>query len=69
MIRYNFIPLNALQEINKESVCGESFVFGAIIFFLGISSDVIGVVKEVSPLSEITSSKLNRQVCLDVIKL
>ncbi|KAF8798141.1 replication factor-a protein [Phlegmacium glaucopus] len=45
MIKYNFVPLNALQELNKESVC-----------------DVIGVVKEVSPLSEITSSKLNRQI-------
>ena len=30
--------------------------------FLNSSSDVIGIVKEVSALSEITSSKLNRQV-------
>jgi hypothetical protein len=42
-------------------VCGELFLFGTILF-LDASSDVIGVVKEVSPLSEITSSKLNRQV-------
>ena len=33
MIKYNFVPLNALQEINKESVCGESFLFGGILFF------------------------------------
>lgn len=42
-------------------MCGESFFSGAILFF-NFSSDVIGIVKEVSPLSEITSSKLNRQV-------
>jgi len=61
MIKYNFVPLIALQELNKESVCGKPVLVGAILF-LNASSDVIGVVKEVSPLSEITSSKLNRQV-------
>ena len=62
MIKYNFVPLNALQEIAKDSVCGESFFSGAILFS-NSSSDVIGIVKEVSPLSEITS-KLNRQVSI-----
>ncbi|KAF8163440.1 hypothetical protein B0H34DRAFT_695492 [Crassisporium funariophilum] len=45
MIKYNFIPLNALQDLNKDAIC-----------------DVIGVVKETADLSEITSSKFNRQI-------
>ncbi|KAF8911056.1 hypothetical protein CPB84DRAFT_1763251 [Gymnopilus junonius] len=44
-IKYNFVPLNALEELNKDAIC-----------------DVIGVVKEASPLSEITSTKQNRQI-------
>jgi replication factor A1 len=68
VIKYNFVPLNALQEISKDSVCGELFFSGAILF-LNSSSDVIGIVKEVSALSEITS-KLNRQVStFDTLKL
>ncbi|KAF8965199.1 hypothetical protein BDZ97DRAFT_1904099 [Flammula alnicola] len=44
-IKYNFVPLNALEELNKDAIC-----------------DVIGVIKEASPVTEITSSKLQRQI-------
>ncbi|KIM49387.1 hypothetical protein M413DRAFT_438571 [Hebeloma cylindrosporum] len=44
-IKYNFVPLDALESLNKDAIC-----------------DVIGIVKEASPLGEITSSKLNRQL-------
>ncbi|PPQ93249.1 hypothetical protein CVT25_015247 [Psilocybe cyanescens] len=44
-IKYNFVPLNALEGLNKDAIC-----------------DVIGVIKETSPLSEITSTKQNRQI-------
>jgi len=44
-IKYTFVPLNALEELNKDAIC-----------------DVIGVVKEASEMSEITSTKLNRQI-------
>ncbi|EDR14355.1 uncharacterized protein LACBIDRAFT_182415 [Laccaria bicolor S238N-H82] len=45
MIKYSFVPLSGLQDLEKDSVC-----------------DVIGVVKEVSALSEITSKATNRQI-------
>ncbi|KAH7889519.1 hypothetical protein F5I97DRAFT_1995013 [Phlebopus sp. FC_14] len=44
LVKYNFIPLSSLEDLQKDSTC-----------------DVIGVVKEVGPLSEITS-KANRTV-------
>ncbi|KAF9227715.1 replication factor-A protein 1 [Gyrodon lividus] len=43
MVRYNFIPLSSLEDLQKDSIC-----------------DVIGIVKEVGPLSEITSKATNR---------
>ncbi|KIJ69175.1 hypothetical protein HYDPIDRAFT_24028 [Hydnomerulius pinastri MD-312] len=46
MVKYNFIPLSTLEELQKDSTCG---------------IDVIGIVKEIGPLSEITS-KANRAV-------
>jgi hypothetical protein len=51
-------------------LCVVSHFFPGAILFLNSSSDVIGIVKEVSALSEITSSKLNRQVTTyDTLKL
>ena len=32
MIKYNFVALNALQELNKDAVCGESFLLRAILY-------------------------------------
>lgn len=62
-IKYNFVALDTLESLNKDAICGE-FLFS--LFSLSILNDkhidVIAIVKEASPLGEITSSKLNRQV-------
>ncbi|KAH7911406.1 hypothetical protein BJ138DRAFT_1179561, partial [Hygrophoropsis aurantiaca] len=44
-IKYNFTPLSALEELQKDSTC-----------------DVIGIVKEVGPIGEITSKATNRTI-------
>ncbi|KAG8214733.1 hypothetical protein J3R82DRAFT_9821 [Butyriboletus roseoflavus] len=46
MIRYNFTQLSSLEELQKDSTC----------------VDVIGVVKEVGPLGEVTSKATNKSV-------
>lgn len=57
------MALDALESLNKDAICGEfPFSFFSLIVLNDERTDVIGIVKEASPLGEITSSKLNRQV-------
>ncbi|KAJ3485025.1 hypothetical protein NLJ89_g11935 [Agrocybe chaxingu] len=44
-VKYNFVPLDALGELNKDALC-----------------DVIGIVKEASEVTQVTSAKHNRQI-------
>ncbi|KAF9482805.1 replication factor-a protein [Pholiota conissans] len=44
-IKYNFVPLNGLEDLSKDAIC-----------------DVIAVVKETSPVTQITSAKLQREL-------
>jgi len=60
-IKYNFVPLNMLEELNKDAICGR---FNECHQSFGVSQvhvDVIGVVKEAGPLAEITT-KMAKQV-------
>ncbi len=58
------MPLNGLEELNKDAICGQGLPFKLLdSILIRKLLDVIAVVKEASELGEITSSKLQRQVC------
>ena len=65
MIKYNFVALKDLETLPKDSTCG---VCRFVLHCCNLSNlnsggpDVIGVVKDVSPVSEITSRAQNKIV-------
>lgn len=63
-MKYNFVELSSLEKLEKDNTCGRCFTIYAVLFLTRSPwlPDVIGVVKEVGPLSEITSKATNRTV-------
>lgn len=62
MVKYNFVPLSGLEELNKDSTCGAWLGSLSSILRLMASLDVIGIVKETGSLGEITSKTTNKTV-------
>jgi hypothetical protein len=60
-IKYNFISLDHLEDLIKDAVCGAYWSWGYIAFLTPVA-DVIGIVKHVGELTQINSSKMNKQV-------
>jgi hypothetical protein len=61
-IKYNFISLDHLEELIKDAVCGAYWPWVLSIAFLTFVADVIGIVKHVGELTQVNSSKMNKQV-------
>lgn len=53
VIRYHFVKVSALQELEKEAICGMFLDNPSIEDDLPQVADVIGVIKEIGDLSEI----------------
>lgn len=65
-MKFNFIPLSGLNDAPKDSTCGKTLA-PSLPFLTELKFrdfvDVIGVVKEASAVTEITSKSTQRQVC------
>ncbi len=56
VIRYNFVKLSGLADLQKEAICGMLLAFYRILFVTHPwIADVIVIVKEVGDLAEITT--------------
>jgi len=63
-MKYNFVELSSLEKLERDNTCGRCFAICVGFSFTSNPSllDVIGIVKEVGPLGEITSKATNRTV-------
>jgi hypothetical protein len=59
-VRYNFVPLGELQSVPKDTVCGMC-ISHERLSKANECTDVIGVVREVGDMTELTS-KFNKTV-------
>ena len=62
-IKFNFVPLESLKGMTKDSIVGELFLPRSFLAPHFTYLDVIGIVKESGPLDEITSKTTQRKVC------
>lgn len=67
-MRYTFVGLEKLENLNKDAICGATLHSSHWISLIAYL-DVIGVLKDISAVSEITARTTNRSVSMLVFSI
>jgi len=61
-VRYNFVRLDQLSALDKDSIAGATIFYYFSVSCPTRGKDVIGIIKDVGALTEITTRSTNRLV-------